>query len=140
MMTVSGAVPAKEALAHDYAIYLVVEPCAEDPVVGLSETFFEYTITVGEDAPNPEVYITNEASCGTLSWEAFADVGWAAPDPTSGDVDAGETPGDLMTIMTNTAGLEVGDHSANVTVAGCCRQGGNGRHNRVGARGAGSRV
>lgn len=115
-ITIIGTAPSKEA-GHEYITYLVVEPCAEEPVVTLSDSYFEITIQEGEDAEDVEVYITNDAACGTLDWHAGSDMAWAVPNPTSGSVEAGEAPGDLLTIELNTTELGIGDYTAMIDVS-----------------------
>ncbi len=118
ILIVSGlATPDKVGVSHADTVFLKVEACAETPVVGLSNDYFEITVTEGQNADSLLEYITNEATCGTLDWEAFADMGWIELVPDNGSVQAGDTPGDLMLIYPNTAGLSVGDHTANITVS-----------------------
>jgi hypothetical protein len=118
ILIVSGLVaPPKIAASHADTVFLKVEACSDTPVVGLSDDYFEFTVTEGEEADSLLEYITNEAACGTLDWVAFADMGWIELVPDNGSVQAGETPGDLMVIYPHTAGLSVGDHQANITVS-----------------------
>lgn len=118
ILIVSGlATPVKVGAPHSDTVFLKVEACAETPVVGLSDDYFEITVTEGQNADSLLEYITNEAACGTLAWTAFADAGWIELMPDNGSVQAGDTPGDLMLIYPNTAGLSIGDHTANITVS-----------------------
>jgi hypothetical protein len=116
-ITVTGTVVPPKTGGHEYIVYLVVEGCDEEPIVGLSQTFFDVTITQGQDAADVEVYITNDATCGILDWSASSDQGWAVPNPNAGSVEAGDSPGDLMAIALNTTGLAVGNYTAYVDVS-----------------------
>ncbi|MFH2056548.1 MAG: HYR domain-containing protein, partial [bacterium] len=113
---IGSPVPPPKDNGHEHVIYLVVEPCSEAPVVGLSQTYFEITIQEGEDAEDVEVYITNEAACGVLDWVSASDQDWAVPNPDFGSVQAGDVPGDLMAIELNTTSVGVGDHTAMISV------------------------
>jgi hypothetical protein len=113
-ITISGATPAKQQ--HEYTVYLVVEECDEPPMVVVSQTSFEITITQGEQAGDETVFITNGATCGTLNWMASSDQDWVTPDPTSGSVQAGDEPGSEMTLEFNTNTLPEGDYTANILV------------------------
>ncbi|MCK4856331.1 MAG: HYR domain-containing protein, partial [candidate division Zixibacteria bacterium] len=114
-LLISGSVPVTKQ-NHSDTVYLVVEPCTEPPIIGLSQDWFDVTITEGEGADSLVVFITNEASCGMLSWIAASDSTWVVPVPDNGSVMAGETPGSRMAIALNTASMLAGDYVAYVDV------------------------
>ncbi len=117
-IAISGSAVAKAIDPHSAVVYLVVEAqgCTDTPIPMVSQTQFDLTVTQGQNAGDEMVYVTNGATCGTLYWEAAATEAWVAPDPTSGSVDAGVTPGDLMTLHFNTSTLDPGDYTAQINV------------------------
>ncbi len=117
-LEISGATSAKIVDPHVAYVYLVVEEqgCIDPPVPMVSANQFDITITEGENAADEMFYVTNGASCGTLFWQAMSTEAWVSPDPTSGSVDAGVSPGDEVTLSFTTAALEPGDYTAQINV------------------------
>ncbi len=101
---------------HADTVQLVVEGCAEIPFVVVSDDYFELVAEEGNSPLDQLVYITNGATCGTLYWTTAVDQPWVTVDPTSGDVEAGATPGDAMDILFNTASLAPGNYLAYINV------------------------
>lgn len=86
-------------------VQLEVGSCVAPPIV---VTSFDTLVVIAEEGSNPadeSFYVTNGAVCGTLYWAVNSDQPWVTASPESGNVDAGDTPGDLITLSFNTAGL-----------------------------------
>ncbi len=111
----SGQEIVKAGLHYD-TVQIVVEGCDAAPVAVVSDDYFELLAEEGSSPLDQMVYITNGAVCGTLFWTTSIDQPWVTVDPTSGDVDAGVTPGDLMNILFNTASLAPGNYQAHINV------------------------
>jgi hypothetical protein len=111
-------ITATEAIkrAHSTVVRLIVVPCTETPIPTTSMNVFPVQVEVGQNAMDDSVWITNSAPCGNLYWLASSDETWVTPDPNQGSVNAGETPGSLMYLKYNTAGLVPGDYEAHVTI------------------------
>ena len=86
-------------------VQLEVGSCVAPPIV---VTSLDTLVVIAEEGSSPAdelVYVTNGAVCGTLYWEVTSNQSWVSANPQSGNVDAGETPGDEVTLSFNTAGL-----------------------------------
>ena len=102
---ITGTSISKALAVHVDTVTLVVGNCVAPPVVSLSQDVFYVTAEEGSSPADELVYITNGAVCGTLYWEVTSDQPWVTADPTSGSVDAGDVPGDAMSLLFNTASL-----------------------------------
>ncbi len=96
-------------------VSLVLTGCSAAPAVVVTPEIVNVTAEEGSSPADESVVIINGAVCGTLFWTAESDQPWVTVEPASGDVDAGG-PGDLVTLMFNTASLEPGDYTAHVSV------------------------
>ncbi len=115
-ISTSVAPPPKDAAAHETSVWLIVNPCEEEPIPVVSQDLFDLEIEQGDNLPSDSVFITNDAICGTLNWIAASDRLWVTPNPDQGSVGAGETPGSLLHLVYNTSTLDTGLYTATVMI------------------------
>lgn len=104
-------------IVHADTVTLTVGECSAPPVCQLDVDSLNVAAEEGASPADETIYVTNVAPCGTLFWEATTDVDWISLDPTSGDIDAHQLPGDPITLSFNTAALAPGDYVGHVHVS-----------------------
>ncbi len=114
-ITISAVWPTKKG-QHDTKVYLVVKPCQEAPIPAVSEDEFDLVIEEGQSLPYDSVFVTNGASCGIFYWLASSDQTWVSPDPSYGQVSAGDYPGSLLKLKYSTASLAPNTYVAHLIV------------------------
>ncbi len=86
------------------------------PAISVSPDSLAFNaIEGGENPPDQTLEICNSES-GTLDWSLSDNAGWLSETPTSGSL--GEDECDDVTVSVDVAGMEAGDYSATITIAG----------------------
>ena len=92
-----------------------VQILADDPFIGCLPIQLNPNTAMGSNA-QPETFTLCNAGTGTLSYSVTDDVGWLDVSPSSGDLDAGQSEGLLVSYAT--AALPPGQYQATIHIDG----------------------
>jgi YVTN family beta-propeller protein len=81
------------------------------PTIAYDPTSFSFTATQGGSNPSDQFLHISNSGGGTLNWTVSSNQTWLTLSPTNG------TNADTITLSVNIAGLDTGNHSAQITIS-----------------------
>ena len=109
---IAGSSNIAENIAGDFEVEVVVPTT---PIISFSSASFSFSAIQGGSNPENKTLEVWNSGIDTLNWTLSDDAEWLSENSTSGSSTSADDK-TLVTVSVNTAGMSVGDYSANITI------------------------